>query len=333
MDILSYVLGYNKGKAQGGGGSGEDADAILDEVELYLDAINGRDVTAKTIRFYDGDKLVHTEQVAYGGSSDYIYTKDDYIFMGWSPEPTNVVTDINCYAQWIAGVDFATASWAKISELSRMGVAEQTFKLGDTRKETLTYSDGTTEEIELQIVAFGRDTTEDGTPTMTLVPKNLLSTLYKDTWTSISNYLTPYTMSNVKTYLEGTVLPALPSALQSVLQTACPTAYSEDDHSVVTSRGRISLLDYLEIGLDYRDGSYKNAASPDNCIYGFSNTDAARLRTTVGGTAVSWWELSLAHAGVTYDKAFISRDGSIKWWSMKSLNGRPDMSILFKICV
>lgn len=53
MDILSFVLGYNKGKAQ----SGESADAVLDEVDAYLDAINGGSVHSITFIGGNGKTL------------------------------------------------------------------------------------------------------------------------------------------------------------------------------------------------------------------------------------------------------------------------------------
>lgn len=53
------------------------------------------------VNFYDGETLVRTEKVAYGRSSTYTYSKQDYIFMGWSPEPTNITGDLDCYAQLV----------------------------------------------------------------------------------------------------------------------------------------------------------------------------------------------------------------------------------------
>lgn len=112
-----------------------------------------------TVNFYDGDTLVNTEQVAYGGSSTYIYGKDDYIFTGWQPEPTNITGDLDCYAQWIEGVDtFANTSWSKISQVAELGVAADYWSVGDTKTATI---NGATATIE--IIGFNADDKADGT--------------------------------------------------------------------------------------------------------------------------------------------------------------------------
>lgn len=110
-----------------------------------------------TVNFYDGDTLVHTEQVAYGGSSSYTIVKDGFTFVGWSPSPTNVTTDIDCYAQWEEKPDFATASWEKIAEISESGKASETFAIGATRT---AYIDGKSATIE--IIGFNHATIADG---------------------------------------------------------------------------------------------------------------------------------------------------------------------------
>lgn len=54
MDILSFILGYIKGKSQGGGGN---ADEALDEVDTYLDSINGGSVHLVTFAGEDGKTI------------------------------------------------------------------------------------------------------------------------------------------------------------------------------------------------------------------------------------------------------------------------------------
>ena len=56
------------------------------------------------VRFFNGDTLLQTVTVKYG--QDATYTGDepvkegDWAFNGWSPTPTNVTEDMNCYAQF-----------------------------------------------------------------------------------------------------------------------------------------------------------------------------------------------------------------------------------------
>ena len=113
-----------------------------------------------TVTFYANDALFETVQVTYGGTAtpSKTPTKDGYGFGSWNPSPTNVTADMDCYAVWTEGIKFATASWAKIAEISEAGEAEQYFKLGDSKE--FTYNGSTYSAI---IIGFGLDDLADGT--------------------------------------------------------------------------------------------------------------------------------------------------------------------------
>lgn len=101
MDIKSYILGYQKGKAQNGGTSNDD----LAEVDAYLDAINGGSVHLVTFVGDDGKTLciltvphgddcpdpIDTQLISKPTKSNtltYAYT-----FMGWSSYKGGNVND------------------------------------------------------------------------------------------------------------------------------------------------------------------------------------------------------------------------------------------------
>lgn len=90
-----------------------------------------------TVTFYDGTTVLHTEQVAYGGSSTYTYEKENAIFSGWTPEPTNIASNLDCYGAWEEGLSFASASWERIAEISESGKASEVFAIGDERTEKI----------------------------------------------------------------------------------------------------------------------------------------------------------------------------------------------------
>ncbi|EOZ2853484.1 leucine-rich repeat protein [Listeria monocytogenes] len=59
------------------------------------------------VNFYNGDVLLQTIQTTYGSSVEYTGSTpthptnpDEWGFKGWSPEPTNVTTNLDCYAQF-----------------------------------------------------------------------------------------------------------------------------------------------------------------------------------------------------------------------------------------
>lgn len=121
--------------------------------------------TAKTrtyaVRFYDGETLLHTAYVAYGGSSSYTYTKAGYLFEGWTPEPKNVTAEMDCYGTWIEKPNFANSSWEDIARISEAGKAAETFALGDSRAVAFKLPGGTL-SVSFTIVGFNHDDLADG---------------------------------------------------------------------------------------------------------------------------------------------------------------------------
>jgi hypothetical protein len=66
-------------------------------------------VRTYTVRFINGSTVLQTVSVPYGGNATYTGDTpvkgegfEDYEFIGWSPEPTNVTADMDCYAQYKA---------------------------------------------------------------------------------------------------------------------------------------------------------------------------------------------------------------------------------------
>lgn len=108
-----------------------------------------------TVRFFDGDTQIGEPQsVVYGGTATQpTVEKDGYILNGWSPSHENITGDTDCYAQWTLHIEFATATWAQIAEVSEAGNAKKYFAIGDKKQITLT--DGNTCEVE--IVGFDHD--------------------------------------------------------------------------------------------------------------------------------------------------------------------------------
>ena len=135
-----------------------DSDALTNVTEDRTVYLVFKGETRKyTVNFYDGETLVHTEQVGYGGSSDYKYTKDGYAFNGWTPKPIGITGNMDCYAQWSEKPTFANASWAEIDEISESGKASEIFAIGDTRYATI---NGVSTQIE--IIGFNHDDKADG---------------------------------------------------------------------------------------------------------------------------------------------------------------------------
>lgn len=90
MDILSFILGYIKGKSQGGGNVNGDIDAINDRLDVILGEVIGENKYTVTFIGADGSTL-HTETVIERDDCR------DPANIGLIPEPTKESTKYYSY--------------------------------------------------------------------------------------------------------------------------------------------------------------------------------------------------------------------------------------------
>lgn len=151
---------YGWGASDGGAANANILNNITEDKTVY--AIFSSTLRTYTITWLDDDgvTVLKTQSVAYGTVPSYTPSKDDVIFSGWIPEVVAVTGDASYTAQWEEGVDFATASWAKIAEVVAAGKASSAFKLKDTRQQYMGSKLGT---VTLMIIGFDVDRLADGT--------------------------------------------------------------------------------------------------------------------------------------------------------------------------
>lgn len=185
------------------------------------------------VTFYDGDMVVNTVEVAYGGSSSYTYKKDNNIFTGWIPEPKNIVKDINCYAQFIESYAFADASWEYISQMSTSGLAQEVFALGDTKTVNIAGNDH-----ELVIVGFNHDEMTDGNQhSITIMSRTVTTAVHVNDKNTNDLY---YPNTTLYSNLVGLLTLALPQELKDVVRKSqkkciCASVYgSTKNYSMAT---------------------------------------------------------------------------------------------------
>lgn len=248
-----------------------------------------------TVYFYDGDTLVNTEQVGYGSSSTYTYAKDDYIFTGWSPEPTNITGDLDCYAQWIEGVEFSQASVEKIMEIADAGLASTVFNLGDTRTFTFTREDdGAEVSIDMQIVAFNHDTLSDGTGTAAITLVSVPCVKWVDDFgTSYRKLDSGYETSPLRTWLEGTFMESLfPQEWKPYIKQVTKKTH--------TKTATITTEDYA-----WLPGKYEMGYSEYQPAYEYFRTQANRIKDGFSSSAdSSCWKYLLRDSGKTDSFAY-----------------------------
>lgn len=93
---------------EGGSASTTALKSITADTTVY--AAYSSTVRKYTVRFYDGDTLMKTEQVAYGSKATPPDTgKEGFSFTGWTPSDLTIKADTDFYGAW--EVDFGWIVW------------------------------------------------------------------------------------------------------------------------------------------------------------------------------------------------------------------------------
>ena len=130
-------------------------------------------VRTYSVYFYNGTTLLQTKTgIPYGGSATYTGstpvnpTDPSRAFKGWNPQPTNIVGNTSCYAQYAAGVEVVeiTDSWDTIIANVANGTYADVYSVGNYKPIDL----GNLGVINMQIVAMDADERSDGTGTSAL---------------------------------------------------------------------------------------------------------------------------------------------------------------------
>ena len=260
-------------------------------------------VRTYTVTFYDtdGTTVLHTEQVAYGRSSTYEHKKDNHLFTGWTPEPTNITADLECVGAWQESYSFADASWEYIAQLAEGGQASQAFSVGDTRTETIDGSNFT-----LEIIGFNHDTITD---TGELAGITVWIKDFNKVSVPNSHMDCPWDNNLHKNY-EVPIFDLLSSELQSVIKSVTKEyieAYS--GYSERTCTAKIWSLSAEEIDLEtgksnVREGkTYEKFANYPNKIYNNSAYTYPDIKTNK-----RYWLRSFHYSG---GAMYVSTSGSL----------------------
>lgn len=192
-------------------------------------------VRTYNVYFYNGSTLLQTvENVPYGGSATYtgetpVDPEDPTAeFEGWVPQPTNIVGNTSCYAQYNAGFDGVeiTDTWEQIVQASADGTYSTKYNLGDWKPLSFTVSNKTV-TLKMQIVAFNQDTLSDntGAANMTFISKslddNFTNKMNNYAWTNKNQgagygSIGGWSSCAVRTWFRNTVLGAIVSAEPSL---------------------------------------------------------------------------------------------------------------------
>lgn len=260
-----------------------------------------------TVSFYNGETLLETVDVASGDSAEYTGETptyqgehpENYVFIGWEPAPTEVHSDMDCYAQFkdITVVDDSeiTDDWDTILANIENGTALTKYNVGNYKPLDL----GTEGIVNMQIVGFLADPLADGTgyaPT-TWIAKELLATgqrMNPARTPSSAPYdegtggIGGWEKSEMRTYLGTTIKPLIPSNVNSNLKNVIK--YSRIYNTSGTAVNNVATTDDIWIPSSRELNFNLSDVETQGVIYsGIFTDDNSRIKAKVGSTPEIWW--------------------------------------------
>lgn len=150
--------------------NGDADDTALSKIEAdrYVYAAYDKALRSYTVKFYNGSTLLETVTAEYGSTAIYtgdtpvkdLDNPDDFEFAGWSPTPTNIQGDTDCYAQYY-DLREINDSWSTIAETCTNGTAS--YKVGAWKTLDITHEDGSVESIDMEVIGVNHDELADET--------------------------------------------------------------------------------------------------------------------------------------------------------------------------
>lgn len=262
---------------------GADADwnkTITEDKTVYANFASA--VRYYTVTYYDSDgtTVLKTESLAYGATPSYRPSKENYVFSIWIPELVSVNGDASYTAVWEEMVTFATASWAKIAEISEAGKATEYFSIGDTKTFDLTDTDGTVYTGTLAIADFDHDDLADGTGKAGItidckVTPNTTFTQLQGHYPSGAAY--------------STLKAMLPSDLTSVIKTVSKklAANNSNGTAIETITRNYELFFYAPVELNLKTSTDQGNAYPL-----FATQENRTVKNVATNANVSYWSRS-----------------------------------------
>ena len=186
--------------------------------------------------------------------------------------------------------DFSTIteSWAELDAMTQAQI-EAKYAVGDTKLVDL----GTEGKVYAQIAGFGLDDLASSDKAkVTFVAKGLLATNRR--MNSGSTTAGGWAASVMRTYLSGTILPLMPSELQSAIKEVTKYSDGYENSAIVhdeTTTDKLWIPSAREV---YGGTSYEQTGPVYGDLFG---GNSARVRYDQSGSASNWWLRSAYSAG------------------------------------
>lgn len=264
------------------------------------------------VSFYNEGILLERKSVEYGKQVEYtgetpkklnVAYPQDYKFLGWTPE-LGTVTGNMVYIATFADSDHILDSWAVISSNVANGTYKEKYPLGVLQRVVLSYSDGTSEEVDMELVGYDTDATSDGkTAGMTFMSKNVLKTTHEMSDSQLLNNA-GWDKSEMRKYLMNTILPSIPSDIRNVIVPVVKKTSSGGSNTenvkIVESVDSIWVPSLIEL-MDTDNYSNSGLSMPriyqeEGSTYeqyktteSYEETNEKRIKTNTSGKATRYW--------------------------------------------
>lgn len=192
-------------------------------------------------------------------------------------------------------------TWAQIAKASAAGKASQLWSVGDTKDITVG-----SETLTLVIMGFNHDDLASGGKAgITFGMKNLMATTRRMNASNTNSG--GFTGSEMYSWLQNTLLPTLPSDLQTVLKSVNKkTSAGSQSSTINTNSMKLFLFSEIEIF-----GSTTYSKAGEGSQYSYFATAANRIKylSNGAGSAYWWWERS-PHGSYSGSFCVVSGNGS-----------------------
>lgn len=296
-NTIAYT--FDGWSATAGGSADNSLDKVSADKTVYAAYTAG--TRYYTVRFFDGETLLNTMQVEYGGTANYTTTKDGVMFNGWKPSNENIVADTDCYAQFIQN-PLITDSWEEITAAVADGSYKTKYYVGQYKELDV----GTEGTVRMQIAAMDSVcelADGSGYAPITWISMDLLSTDMKMLESGGGDYAS-WRNSLVRTHLNTTVKALLPLTLQENIKTR---RWTSRYFSSSTSQKDAVVDDDLWLPTSNDIGFILGKFT------GIFPDEASRIRCKAGTeTPIIWWTASPVSSSTAkgYQYSCISESGS-----------------------
>lgn len=209
-----------------------------------------------------------------------------------------VIGIVYCYP-FTVGNDLESTTWADISSISELGLAQQYFKVGDQKSITV---NGV--KYQTRIIGFNHDNlTSGGKAGITFQMVDCLNTTYNMESSNI-NTNGWLNCAMRKTHLRTTIWGQLESSLKSVIKTVNKLASAGNQSATIqTAQDTLFLLSEVEI---FGKVTYSKAGEGSQYAYYAAGNSTIKK---VNGSANYWWERS-PDGGDSTSFCYVSSDGT-----------------------